>query len=117
MPSKDDIRIFFINHNVDSYRVHVFLSTNQKKGKKRHEELPASIEDVTDSDSQVTVNTAGGQINVCGAAAGTPISVYDIRGMVRVPQFEATNATETIEVAHGEVLLVRVGSRTFKVML
>lgn len=82
-----------------------------------YEALPASIEDVTDSDSQVTVNTAGGQINVCGAAAGTPISVYDIRGMVRVPQFEATNATETIEVANGEVLLVRVGSRTFKVML
>lgn len=82
-----------------------------------YEALPASIEDVTDSDSQVTVNTVGGQINVCGAAAGTPISVYDIRGMVRVPQFEATETTETIEAAHGEVLLVKVGSRTFKVKL
>lgn len=81
-----------------------------------YEENLAGVETVTD-DANVSVTARHGLITVSGATAGTHISVYDLSGALQSPAITATGSgSEMIETAPGAVRIVRVGSRTFKVM-
>ena len=81
-----------------------------------YEESLAGVETVTD-DANVSVTARHGLITVSGATAGTRISVYDLSGALQSPAITAAGSgSEMIETAPGAVRIVRVGSRTFKVM-
>ena len=81
-----------------------------------YEESLAGVETVTD-DANVSVTARRGLITVSGATAGTRISVYDLSGALQSPAITATGSgSEMIETVPGAVRIVRVGSRTFKVM-
>lgn len=81
-----------------------------------YEESLAGVETVTD-DTNVSVTARHGLITVSGATAGTRINVYDLSGALQSPAITATGSgSEMIETAPGAVRIVRVGSRTFKVM-